>query len=229
MRKLGWVLTGIGVMLLLAGSLALVQFGRFLRASRPAEGVVLGESPAADGATPGARVLTVRFQTEKGDPITLNIPRAETEPPRRVGDRLRLRYLPDEPERVLWGQGLSLWLPVLAPGALGLLLALPGGMLVGRAWRHAARARWLARHGRLISTELQAVQSGRARGAPGRTTYRIVSNWRDPVSGRYYAFVSPPLETDPEPYLHGRAIPVRIDPDRPAYYRMDTSFVPGGS
>lgn len=229
MRKLGFVMTGIGVMLLLAAGLALVQFGRFLRASRPAEGVVLGEGPAADGATPGARVLSIRFQTAEGDSITLNVPRAETEPPRRAGDRLRLRYLPDDPERILWGQGLTPWLPVLVPGALGLLLALPGGILVGRVWRDAARARWLARHGRLISTELQAVQPCHARRAQGRPTYRIISRWRDPVSGCYYAFVSPPLAADPEPYLTGRAIPVRIDPHHPEFYRMDTSFLPGGS
>jgi hypothetical protein len=114
--------------------------------------------------------------------------------------------------------------PAAVAAAVALAAVLAGALAAAR--RRAYR-RWIRTRGRPVSSNYQATQTvSRPRGG---TAYRLVSSWRNPHSGIYYTFLSPPLAIDPTPYAEGRGITVRIDPRNPKRYWMDTSFLPEGA
>lgn len=94
--------------------------------------------------------------------------------------------------------------------------------------RRMAGDAWLMRHGRIVSTDYQAVRVSALSDGEGSSSYEIVSRWRDRSSGMYHTFVSRPIAFDPEPYAVGRGIAVRVDPADPRHYLMDTTFLPSG-
>ncbi|MDO5638255.1 MAG: hypothetical protein Q4G28_00100 [Neisseria sp.] len=55
--------------------------------------------------------------------------------------------------------------------------------------------------------------------------YEIVAVAPNPFNGNIQQFVSPPMETDPAPYL-GDSVKVTVDWSNPKAYVMDVSFLP---
>lgn len=55
--------------------------------------------------------------------------------------------------------------------------------------------------------------------------YEIVALAPNPHNGRMQQFVSPPMTTDPEPYLQD-TVTVKVDWSNPKAYIMDLSFLP---
>jgi len=124
-----------------------------------------------------------------------------------------------------WGWVRPTWVGVLLC-ATGSAECVAGLFVMRGAARARARADWLQRFGRIVSTDLQAVALCRAVRVNGRHPYRIVSRWKRASTGRYYTFESGNIWFDPSPYVEGRSIHVRIDPNNPRRYWMDISFLP---
>ncbi|MCP1660053.1 hypothetical protein [Neisseria perflava] len=55
--------------------------------------------------------------------------------------------------------------------------------------------------------------------------YEIIAVAPNPVSGKMQQFVSPPMTTDPQPYLSA-TVKVKVDWNHPKAYIMDVSFLP---
>ncbi|QEY23919.1 hypothetical protein [Neisseria animalis] len=55
--------------------------------------------------------------------------------------------------------------------------------------------------------------------------YEIIAVAPNPLNGNIQQFVSPPMTTDPEPYL-GETVTVKVDWRNPKAYIMDVSFLP---
>lgn len=55
--------------------------------------------------------------------------------------------------------------------------------------------------------------------------YEVVAIAPNPYDGKMWQFVSPPMTTDPEPYL-GDTVTVKVDWSNPKAYIMDVSFLP---
>ncbi|STZ77215.1 hypothetical protein [Bergeriella denitrificans] len=55
--------------------------------------------------------------------------------------------------------------------------------------------------------------------------YEIIAVAPNPYDGKMRQFVSPPMTTDPEPYL-GDTVTVKVDWRNPKAYVMDVSFLP---
>lgn len=99
-------------------------------------------------------------------------------------------------------------------------------MLVLWLRRRGAR-QWARQSGFLVLTRfVDVVHDTRVR-VNGRSPYRIVSQWQNPRDRKVYRFESDPMWLNPAPYLAGREqIGVKLDPERPQRYWMDTSFLP---
>ncbi len=55
--------------------------------------------------------------------------------------------------------------------------------------------------------------------------YEIIALAPNPYNGKMQQFVSPPMTTDPEPYLQD-TVTVKVDWSNPKAYIMDLSFLP---
>jgi hypothetical protein len=93
--------------------------------------------------------------------------------------------------------------------------------------RRRAGARWAKRAGLLVLTRFVEVASDTRIRVNGRSPYRIVSQWHNPRDRKLYRFESEPVWFDPRPFLEGREqIGVKLDPEKPRRYWMDTGFLP---
>lgn len=93
--------------------------------------------------------------------------------------------------------------------------------------RRRAGARWAKQAGMLVLTRLVEVRRDTRIRVNGRSPYRIVSQWQNPRDRKVYRFESEPMWVNPTALLKGREqIGVKLDPERPHRYWMDTGFLP---
>lgn len=93
--------------------------------------------------------------------------------------------------------------------------------------RRRAGARWARQAGFLVLTRFVEVRRETRVRVNGRSPYRIVSQWHNPRDRKVYRFESEPMWFDPMPFVKGREqIGVKLDPERPRRYWMDTGFLP---
>jgi len=94
-------------------------------------------------------------------------------------------------------------------------------------WRRGfAHARWAREAGTPVQATLTGVERDTGLRLGGRSRYCIAAQWQNPRDGRIYRFLSEPMWTDPSRALAGREhLSVRLDPDRPQRYWVDTGFL----
>lgn len=101
-----------------------------------------------------------------------------------------------------------------------------GGFSLWHAWRSASGTDWARASGLPVeATLVGAERDGRVK-MNGRSPYRIVAQWQNPRDGKTYLFHSTPMWADPSRAIAGRKhIAVRLDPNNPKRYWMDTRFL----
>jgi len=229
LRTLGFTFGGIGVVLLIATLLVVDHTNRFMKRSQTASGVVtdLRIGSSSGSSTSRAHHPVVRYTPDGGEAVEF-VSNFGSSPPRyEKGEGVTVRYDPNSPYRAridgFWGT----WFPTVLLGALTAAFGIPGATLLIVFYRKRARMQWLRLHGRLISTDYQAVITNTAVRANGVHPYQVVTRWENHSNGIHYTFSSDYLWEDPTPYVEdGRAINVRIDPSNPKRYIMDLSFLP---
>lgn len=94
-------------------------------------------------------------------------------------------------------------------------------------WRRSlAYARWARDAGTPVQATLTGVERDSGLSLNGRARFRIAAQWQNPRDGRIYRFRSEPMWSDPSRALAGREhLAVRLDPDRPDRYWVDTGFL----
>lgn len=221
-HRIGTTLLGVGIMCGLAGLIAFTSSRAFVTRARRARGVVVSLSDDRTGTT----YATVHFRTADREDVTFTTRLTGAPSRRRVGQKLRVLYLPTHPRRARLDSFRSLWLPSLLFGTLAVAAAVPGLVLAVSNARKRARLRWVKKHGRPVATEFHAVIINEAVSRHGTHPYRIVTRWKNLLTGIHYTFVGPDTWFDPEPFAARRPVIVRIDPRDPACYDMDVSFLP---
>ncbi len=92
--------------------------------------------------------------------------------------------------------------------------------------RSIRKDKWLLHYGQIIMTEFQSVELNKSVKMRGRSPYRIISQWLDPMRNKVYVFKSKDIWFNPDEFMHSKEIQVWIDPNNPKKYLMDTSFLP---
>jgi hypothetical protein len=232
LKIIGTLFVVVGVLLLVGGFFSYKHTRRFIAHSTVTRGEVIdlvlratsdSDSPRSDA---GVYYPLIRFETESHEAIEFMGSTGSNPPSHRKGDTIAVRYDSDDPYRARVDSFFSLWLFAVIPGALGLVFVTAGGIMTGIAVRHAGMLRWLEDFGSDITTEFQSVSLDRSVAINHRHPYRIFSQWHDPTLNRVFTFQSKAVWFNPEKYIQGKDIRVRIDPNNPRRYVMDTSFLP---
>lgn len=126
----------------------------------------------------------------------------------------------NQPEQALSKTSHSKWvfiiLLVLSPS----LLVFLSWLIFGRSVTTSSR-RKLVESGLLISAQVTKVQVEHHSQDGDSLSYRVFAKWQQPISGKYYQFVSPELAQDPTIYLSNRQIQVFIDEADPKCYFIE--------
>lgn len=101
-----------------------------------------------------------------------------------------------------------------------------GGFSLWRGWQGSTGARWARAAGLPVEATLVGAERDRRVTLNGRSPFRIVAQWQSPRDGKTYLFHSGPMWADPSRAIAGRRhIAVRLDPNNPERYWMDTRFL----
>ncbi|HUS23446.1 MAG TPA: DUF3592 domain-containing protein [Candidatus Binatia bacterium] len=143
------------------------------------------------------------------------------------GEGVDVLYPPGHPDQARidhWGQsGFGILF-----GAFFTLVF--GGIGLPMLYATVARGRgsaWARQSGVTVQARFTEIARDTRVRVNGRSPYRIVAQWQNPRDARVYRFQSDAIWIDPTEYLRGREqLTVKVDPDRPQRYWMDTSFLP---
>jgi hypothetical protein len=232
LRIMGMIFVVVGVLLLAGGFLSCRHTQHFIANSSIASGEVVdlvfqissdSDSRSSDA---GTYHPVIRFETQGHEVVEFRSNTGSNPPSYRKGAAVTVRYDPNDPYTARVDSFASLWLLAIVPGGLGLVFATAGGVMMGIALRHASMLKQLEVIGSDIITEFQSVSLDRSVAVNHRHPYRVFSQWHDPAQNKVFTFKSKAIWFNPEKYIQGKDIRVRIDPNNPRRYVMDTSFLP---
>lgn len=144
-----------------------------------------------------------------------------------VGERVRVRYRPEAPERAYMVGFMESWFVAVLLGGMGLIFTLIGTLVFRRAGPRSvvlgAPTPPLGATSPAMMTV--AVPLVGLRREPGH--WFLQARWADPRSGVQRLFESPPIPFDPVPQMRSMTtVPVTFDPGDPnGPYAMDLSFL----
>jgi hypothetical protein len=128
---LSGLFVGIGTTLLVLAGWMAAKKRAFVRGSVTAPGAVVALVNVWDG-TEISHFPKILFRTPEGRDVTFQSEMGSNPPSRRVGEKVRVRYRPDQPQSAEIDTFFSLWGAALLFGLLGGVFALVGiGILSG--------------------------------------------------------------------------------------------------
>lgn len=231
-KIIGRIFVVVGVCLLVGGFFSYKNTRCFIANSTVASGEVIDLVLQAKSGSHSPRTNRgtyhpiIRFETESREAIEFMSNAGSNPPSYRKGDMVTVRYDPNDPYTARVDSFISLWLPALIPCSLGLLFATAGGIMIGITIRSVGIMKYLEDFGQDISTEFQSVSVDTSVTVNSRHPYRIFSQWYDLEQNKMFTFRSKAIWFNPEKYIQSKDIRVRIDPNNPRTYVMDTSFLP---
>lgn len=229
-RILGIVFFSIGIVLLAVAFLIYNGTASFRREALSAPGTVidltLERSSTSSGSSSSSYYPIVEFRTEGGETIRFRGSTGSNPPSFRKGQQVTIRYRPGEPYTAKIDTFGQMWLGVIITGSIGVPFFILGFIFLLIPARRKRLDAWLRENGRIISAEIDRVDFNRAVRVNGRNPYAIYAQWHDSASGRICVFRSKDIWYNPEKYIHTKTVHVRIHPDNPKKYVMDTSFLP---
>lgn len=227
LKLIGAIFILASIVLLGAGGYAYHDTKKFLENSVVAKGVVVDVVSRSSSSSSGhTHVPVVRFKTDKGETITAHGSLGSDPPSYKKGEEVRVRYDPKDPHDFSIDTFFELWfLPIILLG-MGSVFGMVGVPMLLASVFSARKMKWLRENGQVIMTEYQSVVLNQLERRGGQQPYQIVSQWLDSTTNKVYVFRSRNLYFNPEKYIQTQQIPVRIDPQNPKKYWMDTSFLP---
>lgn len=216
---------------LLVGSAALVAHTRgFIANAQRAEGTVIdvlaNRSTSSSSGTSVTYSPVFEFRTADGRLVEVRSSTSSNPPSHTEGDKVPVLYLPASPEDARIASYFPLWGGATITGGLGAVFFLVGAVMIVLPLRAQKRARYLMAHGTPLQAEVREVALNRAFQVNGRHPWRIVAQWKDPVTADFHVFRSANLWGDPSAHMPGAFVTVFIDGQNPRRYHMDTSFLP---
>ncbi len=229
-KILGLVFFLVGLVLLIAGFMSYHFTQKFMAGSEVTTGTVIdlvrGTSTSNDtGQSSYVYYPVVQYETINGSVIEFQSRTGSNPPSCRKGDQVRVRYSEQAPYKARIDSFMQIWFVSIILGSLGVVFAGIGGTMLMVVLRSNRREKWLLENGQIIFSEYDSTQLDISLRINGQNPYRVLSQWFNPQNNTVYVFKSKPIMFNPEKYIKSKAIPVRINPDNPKHYLMDTSFL----
>ncbi len=168
----------------------------------------------------------VRFRTADGREIDFESGSGSNPPSYWVNETVTVLYDPQQPQRAYLNSFGSLWAGTIVLAILGVAFTGPG---VGYGiWQRRSNQKeaWLRENGQRIQAEIKSVELNRSVRVNGRSPYRIICQWMDPIRNEVHVFHSRNIWFDPTDMVQGKTLEVLMDPNNPRQYTVDTSFLP---
>ena len=212
--------------LMLAGALflviTLVSVSRSV--SMKNNGVQTQGTVVSKSGKKGLSNVTVSFETSDRKSVTAKAAKREFV---SAGDKVMIWYDPANPQKIDFGDTIGYNMRGVIAGGLFFIL---GFYYFIRYSITDKKDKKLISSGEKIAAEFVSVDRNERYNMGDNNPWLIKCKWTDNRNSREYYFVSKDYTVDPDPYLIGRShIDVFIDPDDPATYLMDTSFMPKGN
>lgn len=143
-----------------------------------------------------------------------------------VGETVTVLVDPNDPREARIDHWTESGFGILFGGFFFLVFGGIGGFSLYAWRREQSRNRWAQSQGTPVQATLIGVERDRRVKLNGRSPFRIAAQWQNPRDGQTYTFHSESMWADPARALAGRTqIAVRLDPDNPKRYWMDTRFL----
>jgi hypothetical protein len=210
----------MGLVLSAVGLASFLNTRQFVERAAESTGRVIDNVRGDDTYRP-----VVMFEPVPGEPITFSSSSGNNPPAYAVGDSVRVLYDPAEPSSAQISSWSSLWGFAAGISAAGAgILAVTAGVIVFAVLRQR-RQLALIRTGRPIMTAFDSVEQNTRFKYNGRHPYRVVTKWRNPISGEMVTFRSNDVWEDPTEQVKHRSITVLVDPSHLSHYVMDLSIL----
>ena len=213
----------VGLGLLIGGLAAAWHTRQFLATAVSVPGVV------TENVWQGGRSAyhpRFSFRTVDGQELSL-LSNTGTDPPSfHANQAVTVLYDPKQPRDASIRSFAQLWLLPTILCSLGAFFVSFEGVLMIVSGVSGRKDAWLRQNGRRIQAEVTRVELNTWLHVNGTSPYRIVCQWRDPVTSQVHIFLSDNIWYDPSSYLRTKTIEVLVDPDHLHRYAVDTSFLP---
>lgn len=178
---------------------------RFLDNAHRAEGTVIAlhRSMSDSGAS---YFPVIAFSTRAGESVEFRSNSGGNPPNHKVGDKVAVRYLPDEPYQAKEDEFLALWGFVMIAGLFGLLLFAIGVGAFVFPYLKRGRVEKLKQQGLSVLADIKAVRVNTSISINGRHPYQILATWKDPKTNIEREFVSDNIWAD----LSTRRVPEKV-------------------
>jgi hypothetical protein len=199
-------------------------------ATATGEVIELRPAPKSEGSSQVQYRPVVRFVTDSG--ATTIVGQVASSPPAyAVGDAVRVYYDPARPAEALIDSYVERWLMPVGFGVMGIAGMLTRGLLSGGSlWAVLARRRLrrqledLRQRGQRVRAKVVDVRQDPGRTVNGRHPWRVLCEWKNPLTQETRRFTSEPLGFDPRPQLAQGHIDVLVDTADASRYWVDTEF-----
>ena len=227
-RAVRWIVAaflGFAVVFGAVGAVLVVQQSRFDSRALLAQAEVVTMIAVTNGDGQTLYRPELAYMTASGESVRAVTGAASRPPAYTVGQRVEVRYDPARPSEPVIDSFGERWFMPLMFGGFGMLFLLIGMVPpAARVWRRRL-IRGLLVRGKPVLTAFHAVEEDATLTVNGRHPWRVVTEWRHPVSREMVQFRSPPIWDDPTEQARARMITVLLDPDNFRRYTMDLSFL----
>ncbi len=222
----------LGVGLLIGAGVSAQETRAFLKHSVETEGRVVEVSTHVSETTSEGRTVTstgytpiYEYTGPDGERLRHKSSQSSGAPDWKIGDPVRLRYLPSDPTNARVVGFMDTWFIAVLLGGIGFVFCVAAGLIgylgtLGRRER-AAQQRWLDANGRRVPATVTFVESNTHEGEPGRHPWRVICSWQEGVDGEEHEFVSDDVWAPSAPVAVGETVDVLIDPRDPSVYRVE--------
>jgi hypothetical protein len=140
-----------------------------------------------------------------------------------TGDLVKVFYRADNPENMRFSDGVKLGRKVMI---IGIIMTLFNLISLWFGWKKNKSEKNFKTTGRKLQARILQIGIDTGISVLKKNPFYIDCEWEDQVSGRKYTHTIRYIWTDPKILLNEReTIDVYIDPDNPAKYFMDISFL----
>ncbi len=233
LRLIKTVFLGVGIIMLIISGFVFVNEVKFLAHVSKNQGKVIDLVAVGSNSTSGHRgggityAPKIQYQTKSGNTVFFVSSTSSSTPHYFVGEKVNILYDPANPAKAQIDSFFDKWFGPIIALFFGLVFFSVGFGLIIVPKILKTRGNKLKATGDPIDTAFVKVELNEGIEVQGRSPYRVISQWLDPVLNQMYMFHSANIWFDPSDYVKkDQKITVYVDPDNYKKYYMDIGFLP---
>jgi hypothetical protein len=230
MGKLVWVfaivfsLVGLGM--LVGSGWSLGSTLKFRKEATIADGVVVDFASERDskGKTMYAPIVEYRDLSGTSRQLTSSV--RSSSPGYDRGDKVQVRFMPQNPEKARIDSFLENWFLPLILGGMGIIFFGIGiGMFVAGITK-ARNRKWLKANGLRVQAQYTGAIYDTSLKVNNKSPWRLTCQWQHPVTATMHTFQSDAIWYDPSDVVQRDTLDVLVNADNPKVYEVDIAFLP---